>query len=56
MEDPAEVEGSDAVKRAAFRTTAVTLARRIDLLLALPIASLEQRVRDERVRSIGASE
>jgi len=56
MEDPAEVAGSDATKCAAFRTTAVTLARRIDLLLALPMASLERRVRDERIRSIGSSE
>lgn len=42
MEDPAEVEGSDATKRAAFRSTAVRLARRIDLLLALPMATFEQ--------------
>lgn len=56
MEDPAAVEGDDAAKRAAFRGTAVTLARRIDLLLALPLATLEQRVREDRVRSIGASD
>jgi arsenate reductase len=55
MEDPAEVQGDDAEKRAAFRITAVTLARRIDLLLALPMATLEKRVRDDRVRSIGVS-
>ena len=56
MEDPAEVHGDDATKRVAFRNTAVTLARRIDLLLALPMSSLEQRVRDDRVRSIGVSD
>jgi arsenate reductase len=56
MPDPAEVQGDDATKRAAFRNTAVTLARRIDLLLALPFASLERKARDERVRRIGAAQ
>lgn len=53
MPDPAEAPGDDGTKRAAFRTTAVTLARRIDLLLALPFESLERKARDERVRRIG---
>jgi arsenate reductase len=34
--DPAEVEGDDARKRAAFRDAFLELSRRIDLLLALP--------------------
>jgi arsenate reductase len=34
--DPAEVEGEDATKRAAFRGAFVDLSKRIDLLLALP--------------------
>jgi protein-tyrosine-phosphatase len=34
--DPAEVEGDDAAKRAAFRDAFLELSRRIDLLLALP--------------------
>ena len=36
MPDPAEVEGDDAAKRAAFRQAFLLLSRRIDLLLALP--------------------
>lgn len=36
LPDPAEVEGDDATKRAAFRATFLELSRRIDLLLALP--------------------
>ena len=36
LPDPAEVEGDDAAKRAAFRSTFVEISRRIDLLLALP--------------------
>lgn len=34
--DPAEVEGDDARKRAAFREAFLELNHRIDLLLALP--------------------
>jgi arsenate reductase len=36
LDDPAAIEGDDATKRAAFRLTALDLARRIDLLLAIP--------------------
>ena len=56
MEDPAQVSGDDAAKREAFRLTALHLARRIDLFLALPIETLERRAREERVRAIGATE
>ena len=34
--DPADVEGNDTAKRAAFRDAFLELSRRIDLLLALP--------------------
>ena len=54
MPDPAEVEGTDDVKRRAFRDTMVTLGRRIDLLLALPIAKLERLALEREVRDIGA--
>lgn len=36
LPDPAEVEGDDATKRAAFRASFLEISRRIDLLLALP--------------------
>lgn len=36
IDDPAAVAGDLATKRAAFRRTAVDIARRIDLLLAVP--------------------
>lgn len=45
LEDPAAVEGDAPAKRAAFRRTALDLARRIDLLLALPAERLEQTSR-----------
>ncbi len=54
MPDPADVEGSDEAKRAAFRDTFVTLGRRIDLFLALPIEKLERLALERRVQEIGA--
>jgi arsenate reductase (thioredoxin) len=55
MPDPAEVEGSHEVKRAAFRDTFVTLSRRIDLFLALPVEKLERLALERRVREIGTA-
>ena len=55
MPDPAEVEGSDDVKRAAFRDTFVTLSRRIDLFLALPVEKLERLALERRVTEIGTA-
>lgn len=55
MPDPAEVEGSDEVKRAAFRDAFVTLSRRIDLLLALPVEKLERLALERRTREIGTA-
>jgi protein-tyrosine-phosphatase len=53
MPDPAEVAGSEEEQLRAFRDTMVTLGRRIDLLLALPIAKLERLVLEREVRGIG---
>jgi arsenate reductase len=55
MPDPAVVEGDDTAKRAAFRDAFLLIARRIDLLLALPVAKLERLVLEERVRAIGSA-
>ncbi len=54
MPDPAAVTGSDEAKRRAFRDTWMALNRRIDLMLALPIESLERMALETRLRSIGA--
>jgi arsenate reductase len=40
VEDPAAVQGTDEEKRAAFRSAAAALRRRIELLIALPDAKL----------------
>jgi protein-tyrosine-phosphatase len=53
MPDPAEAAGDDASRRDAFRDAFWTLSRRIDLLLALPVESLERLALEEHVRSIG---
>ena len=53
MPDPAEVEGSDEEKLRAFRDTLVTLSRRVDLLLALPVEKLDRLSLEARVRQIG---
>lgn len=51
--DPAALVGSDEEKRKECRATAVTLKRRIDLMLALPIESLESMVVQQEVKDIG---
>jgi arsenate reductase (thioredoxin) len=51
--DPAAVEGSDEEKARVFLATAVTLKRRIDLMLALPIKSLDSMVIQRKLTDIG---
>lgn len=51
--DPAAVEGSDAVKAKAFLDAAVALRRRIELLLALPMASLDRQRIQQAINDIG---
>ena len=55
MPDPAEVEGNDAAKRAAFRDAFVLISRRIDLLLELPLGKLDRMALEARVRAIGGA-
>ena len=51
--DPSAVQGSDEEKERAFWDTAVILKRRIDLMLALPLASLDRLAIQREVREIG---
>ena len=51
--DPAAVEGTDDTKARAFMDTAVTLKRRIELMLSLPIASLDRMAIHRELRQIG---
>ena len=52
--DPAAFVGSDADKRLQFRATAITLKRRIDLMLALPINTLDAMATLHSLKDIGA--
>jgi arsenate reductase (thioredoxin) len=51
--DPAAVEGSELEKADAFREAFHTLARRIDLFLSLPPATLDRLAVGDKVRDIG---
>lgn len=53
VEDPAAVEGSLAQRQAAFQRAALTLQRRIQLFLSLPIASLDALTLKHRLKDIG---
>jgi arsenate reductase len=53
--DPAAVTSSAADQRRAFSEAAVFLARRIDLLLALPLEKLTRRTLQEEVEQIATA-
>jgi len=52
--DPAEVVGTEEVRRAAFVDALQLLSRRIDLMLVLPMEKLERVALETRMRSIGS--
>lgn len=51
--DPAAFEGSDEQKAKVFWDTAVILKRRIELMLALPLASLDRMALQREIKDIG---
>ena len=53
LPDPAAVEGTDEIKRKAFQDTVVGMKRRIELMLALPLTSLDRMAIQREVREIG---
>jgi protein-tyrosine-phosphatase len=55
MPDPAAVEGPDDVKAKAFRAAAVTLKRRLELMLALPLDRLDAMAIRKEVKDIGTA-
>jgi arsenate reductase len=52
MEDPAEVQGTDDERLQGFVAARLLLARRIDLMLALPIEKLERLALERELRGI----
>jgi protein-tyrosine-phosphatase len=53
MPDPAAVEGPDEAKTQAFHDAAITLKRRLELMMALPLASLDRLAIHREVKDIG---
>jgi arsenate reductase (thioredoxin) len=53
MPDPAAVEGTDAVKGRAFLDAAITIKRRLELMLSLPLQSLDRMALQKQVKDIG---
>lgn len=51
--DPAAVEGTEEHKLRAFRDAAMILRRRIELMLALPLASLDRMALQREITAIG---
>jgi arsenate reductase len=51
--DPAAAEGTEAVKRAAFVDAMRMLTQRIDILINLPVATLDRLSLQQRVDAIG---
>lgn len=56
LEDPSNVEGDAVERERAFVTTLYYIENRIKLLLALPLASLDQLALKARLRAIGGAE
>ena len=54
--DPAEVEGSEAVKRAAFAETMRLMTNRISVFVNLPIDRIDRLSLQQRMDSIGGKE
>ncbi len=54
LPDPAAVEGTEEEKKRAFMDTAVTLKRRIEFMLSLPMDKLERMAIQHEMREIGA--
>lgn len=54
VSDPAAVQGTEVEKDKAFWDAAVILKRRIELMLSLPLASLDVMAIQREIRHIGA--
>jgi arsenate reductase len=54
MPDPAAVEGDERAREKAFLDTFITMKRRIQLMLLLPLASLDSMAIQEELKDIGS--
>ncbi len=56
FEDPAAFQGPDGAKRKLFEKVFIEIARRIELLLALPLEKLDRLALEKKVREIGRAQ
>lgn len=56
FEDPAAAQGPDETKRKLFEKVFIEIARRIELLLALPVEKLDRLALEKKVREIGRAQ
>jgi arsenate reductase len=56
MPDPAAVQGSDQAREKAFLDAFITMKRRIDLMLSLPLESLDRMAIQKEIKQIGTAE
>ena len=54
LEDPSKIEGSDAEKAAAFRATISEIENRVERLLALDFAGIDQAALKAAMATLGA--
>jgi hypothetical protein len=55
VSDPAAVEGDHETKRRQFNDTAIILKRRIELMLSLPLARLDEMSLRHELKNIGTA-
>lgn len=53
FEDPAAAQGPDEARRKVFEKVFIEIARRIELLLALPVEKLDRLAIERKVRELG---
>ena len=56
FEDPAAAQGPDETKRKLFEKVFIEIARRIELMLALPLDKLDRLALQKKVREIGRAQ
>lgn len=53
FEDPAAAPGNDEARRKVFEKVFIEIARRVELMLALPVEKLDRLALERQVRDIG---
>ena len=54
LPDPAAIEGDEAAQERAFRDAFITIKRRVELMLSLPMSSLDRMALHAEIKDIGS--